>query len=358
MNLSDQENNNHSPQVVEIAIRVSLIFLIMAWCLMILAPFVMVILWSGVVAIAVYPAYMRLTAKVGGRKGIAVGILSIAGFTVIALPVILLSGSMIDGAVAIGTQFDNGSISIPPPSDSVKQWPLIGEWAHAFWQQASGDVTAILKTYAGQLTGLGKSLLSFAAGLGLGMVQFFIALAVAPVLLLHAQTVNESLVKLARRLSGDHGQDILQLSEKTVRSVAVGVMGIAFIQAFFAGIGMLIAGVPAAGLLAIVALILGIAQLSPQFVLIPVVIYLFSLDSTGMAVFFLIWSALIAASDLVLKPLLLGRGVGVPLLIILTGALGGMLMSGIVGLFTGAVVLAVGYKLLQAFINEDVPDSP
>jgi predicted PurR-regulated permease PerM len=146
---------------------------------------------------------------------------------------------------------------------------------------------------------------------------------------------------------------LLSLSEKTVRSVAVGVIGIAFIQAVLAGIGMLIAGVPAAGLLAIITLVLGIAQLPPLLVLIPVTIYLFSGDSIGIAIFFLAWSIMVAASDLVLKPLLLGRGVDAPMMVILLGAIGGMLVFGIVGLFIGAVVLAVAYKLLQAWIEMD-----
>jgi predicted PurR-regulated permease PerM len=325
---------------------------------MILAPFISIILWSGIVAIACYPVYSKLTRLTGGSRRIAVALISVAGLVIIALPVILLSGSMIDGASALGAQFQGGDISIPPPSSAVKDWPLIGGWANSFWLQASSDLSALLAAHASQLTGISKALLSFAAGIGLGMAQFLIAVAIAPALLLNSDSIGEILTRLAQRLSDENGVEILQLSEKTIRSVAVGVIGIAFIQAFFAGVGMLIASVPAAGLLAMIILILGIAQLSPQFVLVPVVIYLFSGDNTGMAIFFLVWSIIIAVSDFALKPLLLGRGVNVPMLVILIGALGGMLMSGIVGLFTGAVVLAVGYKLLQAWIGVGIEEAP
>ena len=146
------------------------------------------------------------------------------------------------------------------------------------------------------------------------------------------------------------------MSEKTIRSVAVGVIGIAFIQAFLAGIGMMFVGIPAAGLLAIIIMVLGIAQLPPLLVLVPVIIYLFSGDSTGTAIFFLVWSALVSASDMVLKPLLLGRGVDAPMMVILLGAIGGMITSGIVGLFIGAVILAVGYKLFQAWVEMGEPE--
>jgi predicted PurR-regulated permease PerM len=351
-------HNGTDAHIVDIALRLGLVFLILGWCLMILAPFISIILWSGIVAVACHPVYTKLADKAGGSRRIAVALISVAGIVIIALPVILLSGSMIDGASAVGARFEAGNIVIPPPTDAVKDWPLVGGWANTLWLQASNDLSALLATYASQLTGLSKALLTFAAGVGLGMAQFLIAVAIAPILLLNSEAIGEILTRLAQRLSGEHGEEMLQLSEKTIRSVAIGVIGIAFIQAFFAGIGMLIANVPAAGLLAMIILILGIAQLSPQFVLVPVVIYLFSGDNTGMAMFFLIWSIIIAASDFALKPLLLGRGVNIPLLVILIGALGGMLMSGIVGLFTGAVVLAVGFKLLQAWIGMEEEESP
>lgn len=351
--MNPSAHKDTSLQATETALRLGLLFAIVAWCLLILAPFISVILWSGIVAIAIYPFYAKLSDLFGGSGRAAVALLSVLGVALIALPVVLLSGSMIDGANAIGAQFDSGSFRIPPPSDAVAEWPVIGGWASAFWLQASSDMSTLLEAHAGQLAGLSKALLSFAAGVGLGMAQFFIALAIAPVLLLNADAIGQFLRRLARRLSGSHGVEILESSEKTIRSVAAGVIGIAFIQAFMAGIGMLIASVPAAGLLVMLTLILGIAQLSPQLVLVPILIYLFSGDNTGIAVFFLVWTILIAASDFFLKPLLLSRGVDVPMLVILIGAFGGMLMSGIVGLFTGAVVLAVGYRLLQAWIGMD-----
>ncbi len=352
MNLPGQAQTSSTSQVIEIAIRLGIIILIFGWCLRILSPFISVILWGAIIAVAVYPLYVKLAGKLGGRKKLAVTFITLIGIAVIALPVVSLSGSTIETATTIGTNIIEGNASIPAPAESVKEWPVIGQKAYEFWHQASSDLTTFMKTYATQLRGIGKQLLGLAASTGLAMLQFIISLLIAAVFLASADNMNAGLARLATRLSGESGMALLSLSEKTVRSVAVGVIGIAFIQAVLAGIGMLIAGVPAAGLLAVIILVLGIAQLPPLLVLIPVVIYLFSGDSVGIAVFFLVWSVMVAASDLVLKPLLLGRGVDAPMLVVLLGAIGGMLMSGIVGLFIGAVILAVGYKLFQAWVNE------
>jgi predicted PurR-regulated permease PerM len=167
---------------------------------------------------------------------------------------------------------------------------------------------------------------------------------------------SDAVQRIASRLTGENGMQLLTLSTATIRSVAVGVLGIAVIQGLLAGIGMMLADVPAAGLIAIIVLVFAIAQLPPLLVLAPVIFYVFSASSTTVAVIFLIWSLLVSFSDVVLKPLLLGRGVDVPMLVILLGAIGGMITSGIVGLFVGAVILALGFKLLQAWTQMGEPE--
>jgi len=357
MNMSGQSQNDHTTQAIEIAIRLGLIFLILAWCLQILSPFISLIAWGGIIAVAIYPLFLKLADKLGGKKKLAVILIAVISIAAILIPVISLSGSLVDSATKVGNSIGTGVVHISPPSESVRDWPLIGEKTYNFWQEASVNLSALLGKYPDQLAAIGKKMLGLAAGVGIGILQFLISMLIAFVFIASADTINTALLKLARRLSGDHGEGLLFMSEKTVRSVAVGVIGIAFIQAFLAGIGMMIAGVPAAGLLAIIIMVIGIAQLPPLLVLIPVIIYLFSGDSTGMAVFFLVWSVMVSASDMVLKPLLLGRGVDAPMMVILLGAIGGMITSGIVGLFIGAVILAVGYKLFQAWIEMGDQDS-
>jgi predicted PurR-regulated permease PerM len=348
--------NDPTTQAIEIAVRLGLIFLILAWCLMILTPFLSLIVWGGIIAIAIYPLFTRLAKKLGGNTKLAVVLIAIVGIGVILVPVISLSDSLIESATRIGQNVSSGTVEIPPPAESVQEWPLVGEKAYALWHEASVDLTALLEEYPDQLAAVGKKLLGMAAGAGLGVLQFIVSLIIAAAFLASVDTISVSMRRLARRLSPENGEDLLVMSNNTVRSVAVGVIGIAFIQAVLGGLGMMFVGVPAAGLLAIFILVLGIAQLPPLLVLLPVAIYVFSVESTTVAVVFLVWSLLVSFSDAVLKPLLLGRGVDAPMMVILLGAIGGMIVSGIVGLFIGAVILAVGYKLFQAWVRLGDPD--
>lgn len=195
-------------------------------------------------------------------------------------------------------------------------------------------------------------MLSTAAGAGVGILQFVISIIIAGVILANAVSFGAFLKTLARRLMGSRGDEFAMLASKTVRSVAQGVLGVALIQSLAAGVGLLAAGVPGAGLWALLVLLLAIVQLPPILILAPIILYVFSVSSTTVAVIFMIWSILVSMSDAFLKPLLLGRGVEVPMLIILVGAIGGMIYSGIIGLFVGAVVLALGYELFRAWLEE------
>lgn len=353
MDISGNTQPTATTQAIEIAIRLGVIFFILAWCLQILSPFISVIAWGAIIAVAIYTPFLKLAEKLGGRKKLAVTLIAVISIAAVLIPVISLSSSMVESATHLGTQIGTGEVNIPPPAESVREWMFIGEKAYSFWQQASVDLSALLEKYPDQLSTIGKKLLAAAAGVGTGVLQFIVSMLIAAVFLVSAESVSGSMQRLAKRLSGQQGEALLTMSTNTVRSVAVGVIGIAFIQAMLGGLGMMFVGVPAAGLLAIIILVLGIAQLPPLLVLAPVVIYVFSVESTTVAVLFMVWSIMVSLSDVVLKPLLLGRGVDAPMMVILLGAIGGMITSGIVGLFIGAVILAVGYKLFGAWIEMD-----
>lgn len=355
VNLPGSPQNTPTTQAIEIAIRLAVIFLIFAWSLLILTPFISLIAWGAIIAVAIYTPFMKLVEKLGGRKKLAVTLIVVVSIAAILIPIISLSTSLVESTITIGKEISTGQANIPPPSESVREWPLIGEKTYAIWQQATVDLSIILEKYPNQLSAIGKKLLSVAAGVGVGLLQFVISLLIAAAFLLGADSAGAAMRRLARRLAGARGEALLALSTSTIRSVTVGVIGIAFIQAVLGGLGMLLADVPAAGLLAAIILVLAIAQLPPILVLAPVIFYVFSAESTTVAVIFLIWSVLVSMSDAVLKPMLLGRGVDAPMLVILLGAIGGMIMSGIVGLFIGAVILALGYKLFQAWIEWEVP---
>ncbi len=350
MDLPGPSSDSPTRQAIEIAIRLGVIFLILIWCLQILSPFISLIAWGAIIAVAIYKPFLTLVDKLGGRKKLAISLIAVISITAILLPVISLSSSLMESVTTINADIHAGKVNIPPPTEAVREWPLIGEKAYAFWQQASVSLSGLLEKYPNQLSGTGKKLLSIASGLGGGIFQFIISMLIAVAFLSSADAAAAAMNRLSRRLAGERGCALLTLSTTTVRSVAVGVIGIAFIQAVLGGLGMMFAGVPAAGLLAIVILVFAIAQLPPILILAPVIFYVFSVESTNVAVVFMVWSILVSMSDAVLKPLLLGRGVDAPMLVILLGAIGGMINSGIVGLFIGAVILALGYKLLLAWI--------
>ena len=351
--------NSQSPTAlaIEIAIRLGLIFLILAWCLQILTPFISLVAWGAIIAVALYNPFLKLVEKLGGKKKLAMTLIVVIGIAVILVPVISLSSSMVEGATKLGTEVSEGSVHIPAPPAYVEEWPVIGKKTYKVWLQASQDIRSVLEKYPHQLTAVGKKMLGAAAGVSVGVLQFVVSFLIAAVFLMNAEAAAVNLRKLANRLTAEHGEELLEMSSSTIRSVAVGVIGIAFIQALLGGLGMMFAGVPAAGLLAIVILVLAIAQLPPLLILGPVAFYVFSAESTTVAMVFLIWSLLVSFSDMLLKPLFLGRGVDVPMLVILLGAIGGMITSGIVGLFIGAIVLALGYKLLVVWLKVGDPVS-
>jgi len=354
MNSTDSSKSS-TALAIEIAIRLGLVFLILAWCLQILTPFISLVAWGAILAVAIYKPFLKLVEILGGRKKLAVTLITVIGIAIILVPVISLSASMIDGATKYGTQITEGAVHIPAPPEKVQEWPVIGKKTYTVWSQASQNLRTVLEQYPSQLKAAGKKMLAAAAGVGGGLLQFIISFLIAAVFLVNAEGASTGLRKLANRLTSDHGDELMDMSVSTIRSVAVGVIGIAFIQAVLGGLGMMFAGVPAAGLFAIAILVLAIAQLPPLLVLGPVAVYVFSAESTTVAVVFLIWSILVSFSDAVLKPLLLGRGVDVPMLVILLGAIGGMITSGIVGLFVGAIILAIGYRLLGVWLRWGQP---
>jgi predicted PurR-regulated permease PerM len=346
-----ENTKNPTALAIEIAIRLGLIFMILAWCLQILTPFISLVAWGAIIAVAIYTPFLSLVEKLGGKRKLAVTLVAVIGIAVILVPVISLSSSMVEGATKLGTEISEGSVHIPAPPAYVEEWPVIGKKTHKLWLQASQNLRSVLQKYPDQVTAVGKKMLGAATGVGAGVLQFVISFLIAAVFLMNAEGAASSLRTLAMRLTANHGEELLDMSVSTIRSVAVGVIGIAFIQALLGGLGMMFVGVPAAGLLAIVILVLAIAQLPPILVLGPVAFYVFSAESTTVSVIFLIWSIVVSSSDMVLKPLFLGRGVDVPMLVILLGAIGGMITSGIVGLFIGAIILALGYSLFGVWLR-------
>jgi predicted PurR-regulated permease PerM len=347
-------------EAIEVGISLALILVIASMCFSILSPFLVITAWAAIIAISLYTPYRLLAQKLGGREKLAVTIILVIGFAIVIVPMWAFTKSIVESGAQVVAQAQEGELSVPPPKPEVKEWPVIGEKLYAAWSAASNNLSAQLKKYRSQIKPVIVAVLSGVANTGLGVLQFLISLLIAAAFLLGSETAHQTFIRLFRRLAEDNGEPLLRLAVSTIRSVAVGVLGIAAIQALLAGIGMLAVGVPAVGLWVVVALILAIAQLPVLLVMLPMIIWVFSVESTTVAVLFTIWSLIASFSDMILKPVLLGRGVEAPMLVILLGAIGGMIVAGIVGLFLGAVILAFGYKLFDMWVRleDEAPPEP
>ena len=335
---------------VEIAVHLGLIILIVAWCLQILQPFISLLAWGAIIAISIYTPFLKLRKMLGGNNKLAAVLVALIGVGVVLVPAWMFTGSMIGSAQTLYENAHTGTFELNPPSESVRDWPLIGSKLYEGWSEASSNLGGFLEQHSDQLKGVTKTALSKAAGMGVGVLLFLASILIAAAFLATADGMKTGASRLFRRVAGDQGDELLGLSVATIRSVTVGVLGIAAIQAFLGGLGMFLVDVPAAGVWTLAILVVAIAQLPPWLVLGPVIIYVFSYETTTVATVFAIWSLAVSFADMVLKPLLLGRGVDVPMLAVLLGAIGGLIMAGIMGLFVGAVVLALGYKLFVSWL--------
>jgi predicted PurR-regulated permease PerM len=271
----------------------------------------------------------------------------------VIVPIALLAETLVEGFQDVAVRVQNGTLTIPAPRPGIATWPIIGKRLSDLWSLASTNLAAALRSLAPQLKGAAAGLLAASAEVGVGVLQFFVSIVVAGFLLVNSGQGASLSRKLAIHFFGSKGAQFEALAEATIRSVTTGILGVALIQSLFAGLGFLVVQLPGAGLWALLFLIAAVLQVG-GLMLIPAVIYVFATMGTAEAVAFLIWCIVVALMDNVLKPVLLGRGVPVPILVIFLGSIGGFMAMGIIGLFVGAIVLSVGYKLFLAWLDEDI----
>jgi predicted PurR-regulated permease PerM len=301
---------------------------------------------------------LKLSAVLGGREKLSATIFVLVGLAVLLVPVINLADSSIQSLQNLSSELDKGAVSIPPPDASVADWPLIGAKVYGVWAGAASNLEETLNQFAPQLQAIGEWLLRFIGSSTLGILQFFISIIIAGVFLVSAESGYRLCRNIARSLSAEYGHELTDMSVATIRSVVKGVLGVAFIQALLSAIGLVLMEIPAAGVWTLIILVLAIMQLPPLLILGPIAVWVFSVADTTPATIFAIYAAIVSGSDSFLKPMLLGRGMDIPMLVILLGAIGGAFLAGIIGLFIGSVALAVGYKLLMAWmVTEEAEDA-
>lgn len=343
------EHEDYVNRALETSIHIGLVILLAAACFFILRPFLPLIVWGIIVAIAVYPRYLQLQLVLGGRGVLAAVLITLLLLALLNVPVVLLARTLIEGIQTLAAHLKDGTPIIQPPPAGVETWPFVGVPLKNAWSLASTNITAALKSFAPQIKAIVPGLLSASAGIGFTVLQFSLSIIVAGALLANSRGAAGAANSLANRIFGDKGPEFEQLVGSTVRSVTIGIIGVAVIQSVLAALGFLVAGLPGAGLWAAVFLVAALLQVG-TLVLIPAVIYVFATSSVTKAVIFMVWCLIVALVDNVVKPLLLGRGVAVPIVVVFLGAIGGFVAMGLIGLFVGAIVLSVGYKLFIAWL--------
>ena len=341
--------------IVELAIRIGVLGLLLYLAATLVWPFITVVIWSVVIAVALLPGYERLAHWLGGRRKLAAGLVTAVSLLVIIGPVFWLALGLIDSLRTVSERLDLSALSLPRPPASVKDWPLIGNFLYEFWDLASTNLREAFDKIAPQLKPLGTSLLGAAAEAGTGMIKFFAAIIVAGFLFAPAPRLLDAVNRFARRLAPERGEEFVGLAGATIRAVSRGVIGISMLQALLAGLGLMVAGVPYVSPITSAVLILGIIQIGPSIVLVPLVIWSWFAMDTVAALLFTIYIVPVNLLDNVLKPMVMGRGLETPMLVILVGVIGGTLAYGITGLFLGPIVLAVIWELLATWVHEQEP---
>lgn len=340
-------------------IRVALIVGLGALCFQVLSPFLRLMVWSIILAITIYPLHQLIARRIGGRRGLTSTLLVIVGISLIVVPAWLLMNSFADSVQGFIGAVQQNTLQVPPVSERVKTWPLVGNDIYNAWSKAHADLPGLVQSMQPKISDLARDALGMIASMGKTMLLFLASFIIASIVMAYGESASRTGRAIMIRIAGGpRGESLTKLSIATIRAVALGVIGVAAIQAILIGLALLFAGIRVAGVLAIIAFILGIAQVPALIITLPVIIYIWvSGDySTGSAIAHTIILLVTGLSDNVLKPLMLGRGVDVPMPVVLLGALGGMASGGILGMFVGATVLALGYEIFMNWVATNPAD--
>jgi len=347
------KNSNSNQNPIDTYIRIVAISILFVSSFLIVKPFLILIIWSVLVAVALYPMYDKVIKLFKGKKkGLVTSLFIIVLLAIIVVPTINLTTSVIHSAQEFNDDFSEGNIKIPPPAETVKDWPFIGDKIYVAWSNANQNMESFIVKYKEPIGNVLKGLFNSFTGLMGSVFLALFSLIIAGVFMLSAEGGYKTSVKFANRLIVNKGEELIIMCTGTIRSVVKGILLVAIIQAVLAYIGFVIIKLPGAELFAILVLIFAIIQLPPIIAIIPAIIIVFSYAGNTAAIIFTIYSIIVSMSDSFLKPILLGKGLDTPMLVILIGALGGMMTMGMLGLFIGPVILAIGYQLYHAWVSE------
>lgn len=339
--------------IIQLTIRLGLLAILIYWTFLLIRPFVPILAWSVVLAVALYPVFARLASLLGGRPRLAATILTVINLGIVVGPATWVGLSAVEGVRVVAAQLSTGDLTVPSPPDNVKEWPFLGMPLYEFWSRASENLRAVLREIATYLKPLAGTMIGLASNAGIGTLKFLISVGVAGALFVHGPQLATATRSFLSHIVPERSEYFLQLAAATIRAVSQGVIGVAVLQSLLAGIGLKLAGIPGAGLLALAVLVLVIIQVGTAIVLFPVIIWVWAAKDFTTALPLTLFLVVVGVLDNVLKPLVMARGLTTPTPVIFIGVVGGTLAHGIVGLFIGPIVLAVAWELMAAWIRED-----
>lgn len=344
--------------VVDLVIRLGFLGIFAFWSFWLISPFILVLVWAVVLAVAAYPIFLKLAQLLGGRRKLSAFLITFTGLLIIFGPTAVLITSLIGSFQSLAEMLQSEIASLRPPNDSVRDWPLIGEQIHKIWTLAATSLTSFLAQYTETLKTVGLWAVNQIAGLGGSVLFFAVSVIIAGFLFNPGPQLAEMAGNFSHRIVANRGREFVGLAGATIRNVSRGVIGVSLLQTILAGIGLIVAGIPAAGLIAFGVLILGIIQIGPGILLLPVIIWAWTDMGTLSALLFTVYMLPVMLVDNILKPIIMSKGLQTPTLVIFIGVIGGTLAHGLLGLFLGPIVLAVSYELLVAWVRSGNPAAP
>jgi predicted PurR-regulated permease PerM len=336
-------------RVTDLVIRLILLGLFAYLSLALIRPFLPIVVWAVILAVALAPVHAWLADRLGGRRRLAAILLALVMMSVVIGPVAALAGSLVESVQGLVVRLNQGILRFPEAPPHLGSLPVIGARIQEFWTLASTNVEGAVLRYRDILTPVGARLLALLSAVSLDLLKFILSIVVAGLLLVPGPNLARWGRRIASRIVAPRGEQFVDLAAVTIRNVSRGVVGVALLQAILIGIVLQVVGVPSAGLLAFIILVLCILQVGPALVVLPILIWGWLTMTTGHALLLTVLLVPLTLMDNVLKPMMMGRGLSTPTLVIFLGVMGGTLTFGLIGLFLGPVVLAVFYDLLVSW---------
>ena len=350
LNLNEKQESNYVKIAIDLILKIGLLFLVIFLCFKILNPFISILMWGLIIAIILFPLFQKMNGWLGERNRLSSLIITLFFLSLLILPSVWLVNQLIDGVKFLADNFLAGNLKIPVPPETVSEWPIIGGWLYDHWLSLAENIGESVKGFLPQITSWAEKLFGALANTGLGIIQFAVSIIIAGIFLVFFEKGSDSSKKIFNKIAGSRGEEFMNISLVTIRNVSTGILGVAIIQSVLMGVGLILADIPLAAVWIILILIMSISQLPVLLFNIPMIIYLFAFRDPMPAALWSVYFIVMGLMDNVLKPLIMGKGAVVPVLVVFLGAIGGFMAFGFIGLFLGAIILSLAYKLYVTWI--------